>query len=171
MTAAPIMFTILGDRHLIERFERIAEPEPMSGCWLWSGAPGDSSKTGQYGRFRINGPQEKAHRASWLLYRGDIPDGLHVLHSCDNPACVNPHHLFLGTNLDNVMDRVSKGRSGWESRPGEAHPMSRLTEADVRSIRTRYAAGTRGRALAKEYGVNPATVSEIITRRKWKHVQ
>lgn len=165
-----IRFVILGEPGLIRRFENLISPEPMSGCWLWTGAPGDSSATGQYGRFRIAGVQWKAHRAAWRLYRGDIPSGQHVLHHCDNPACVNPAHLFLGTNDDNVADRVRKGRSGGESRPGEAHPLHKLHASDVRSIRARYAAGEKGRALASEFSVHPATISEIVSRKKWTHL-
>ena len=166
-----IEFVILGEPRLLKRFEEIAIPEPMSGCWLWSGAPGDSSKFGQYGRFRVRGVQEKAHRVAWMLYRGAIPSDMHVLHRCDNPACVNPTHLFLGTNKDNVDDRVAKGRSGSDPRPGELHPLHRLSEGDVRAIRARCARGESGVALAREFGVHCATISEIVNRRKWRSVQ
>lgn len=150
------------------RFMGKASPEPMSGCWLWTGAPVD--RKSEYGRFAFAGTQERAHRVSWFMHHGPIPSGLHVLHRCDNPACVNPDHLFLGTNEDNVADRVAKGRSGWQARKGEAHPMRKLTEQQVRSIRRRCARGERGSDLAREYGLNRATVSEIVSRRKWRHV-
>lgn len=80
-------------------------------CWIWIGA-GSTSKKG-YGQIRLpgaKGRQTSAHRVSWILHRGEIPIGLDVLHKCDNPPCVNPDHLFLGTNQDNVNDKVSKGR-------------------------------------------------------------
>jgi len=77
-------------------------------CWLWTGA-----KTGtmRYGGFRLNGKQMNAHRASWIIHNGPILNSLHCLHKCDNPPCVNPSHLFLGTNLDNMRDRHLKGRT------------------------------------------------------------
>jgi HNH endonuclease len=163
---------ILGDPVILARFEALIMPVPMCGCWLWMGAPCDASKTGQYGRFRIPGEgQQRSHRVSWQLYRGPIPAGLEVLHHCDIQPCVNPAHLFLGTNDDNVADRVAKGRTGYQARPGEAHPMHRLTEIDVRTIRTRYAEGEAGRALAAEFAINPATVSEIVHFRKWGHLR
>lgn len=91
-------------------FLRYVHPEPMSGCWLWIGV--DDGDTG-YGRF---GPrQHQAHRVSWLLYRGPIPAGLFVLHRCDVPRCVNPTHLFLGTQTDNVRDCIAKGRFSWRT--------------------------------------------------------
>lgn len=155
---------------IVERFESLISPEPMSGCWLWTGAPGDGSRNGQYGRFRMSGRQCKAHRAAWLLLRGQIPNGKHVLHRCDNPACVNPDHLFLGSNEENVADRVAKGRTGWKARQGESHPMRKLTEDDIRSIRLRSSNGESCRSIAADFGIHYATVSEIKNLRKWRHV-
>lgn len=166
-----IRFTIFGEPALLRRFMGKVSPEPMSGCWLWTGAPSDDTPTGQYGRFRVHGVQERAHRVSWLLHKGDIPDGLHVLHRCDNPACVRPDHLFLGTNQDNVADRVAKGRSANMPHPGEAHPMRKLDEASIRSIRELYRAGERQSDLARAFGIDRSTVCEIVNRRKWRHVQ
>lgn len=167
--AGALHFTIVGEPALLQRFMAKVDLDP-SGCWQWTGAPSDSTPTGAYGRMRIYGVQERAHRVSWLLHKGAIPDGLQVLHRCDNPKCVNPEHLFLGTNADNVADRVSKGRSGWQERKGEAHPMSKLRESDVRAIRERHSAGERQSVLAREFRVDRATVCEIISRRKWAHV-
>jgi len=83
-------------------------PEPNSGCWLWLG----STNAKGYAHLKYNNRQQRANRFSWTAYNGEIPPGLHVLHRCDNRLCVNPDHLFLGTNQDNVDDRVNKGRSG-----------------------------------------------------------
>lgn len=97
-------------RHIIDRFMDKIEPEPNSGCWLWTAAV---SRLG-YGTFRgesVYDPERKAHRHSWKLFRGRIPDGLHVLHKCDVRCCVNPDHLWLGTQGDNVRDCFRKGRT------------------------------------------------------------
>ena len=91
---------------LQERFDRNYIPEPMSGCWIWTA----SLKKRNYGSFSSGKKNLIAHRASWLLHYGEIPEGLRVLHRCDNPPCVNPQHLFIGTNKDNTDDAVAKGR-------------------------------------------------------------
>lgn len=90
----------------IERFESMAMPIPITGCWEWIGA----IATHGYGYFGANGKSIRAHRASYQIYKGKIGDGLYVLHSCDNPSCVNPDHLWLGTQKDNIRDRNIKGR-------------------------------------------------------------
>jgi hypothetical protein len=92
-----------------ERFEEKFIPEPNSGCWIWTAATGGNARY-RYGEFSFNGCPELAHRVSWILYRGDIPDGLNILHRCDNGLCVNPHHLFSGTQQDNMHDMIKKGR-------------------------------------------------------------
>ncbi len=98
--------TIL-EAYTLQRFHRMTSPEPTSGCWLWLG----TMAKGGYGGFRLSGESMiTAHRASYKLHRGPIADGLHVCHSCDVKCCVNPAHLFLGTNDDNVRDKMQKGR-------------------------------------------------------------
>ena len=89
-----------------QRFEENYIPEPNSGCWLWLGY-GD--KDG-YGKFQVNNKRWSAHRYSWFLHNGGIPNGMCVLHRCDNPPCVNPKHLWLGTSSENTADRDRKGR-------------------------------------------------------------
>ncbi len=90
--------------NLIERFE--AKVSKSEGCWLWKGAV----SSGRYGNFNLNGKFTTASRAAWILYKGEIPDGLFVCHTCDNPLCVKVDHLFLGTPLENILDCIRKGR-------------------------------------------------------------
>jgi hypothetical protein len=127
------------------------------------------------------------HRYVWQLTYGPIPDGLWILHRCDNPPCCRPDHLFLGTNLDNVADMVAKGRqsgrhtsvpsdSTWQADPrydgqrGSLHSHAKLDENKVREIRRRRAAGETLAAMAAEFGVTPGLIGHVIHRRAWKHV-
>lgn len=105
-------------RTLEEAFYESILPGKPNECWEWLGTRDDRG----YGKIIIKGVRHKGHRLSWVVHNGSIPDGLNVLHKCDNPPCVNPHHLFLGTQRDNIMDMVSKGRANPASllnlRPG-----------------------------------------------------
>lgn len=133
-------------------------------CWVWIGG-----NIRGYGHFAIEGKTVKAHRYSWELYFGEIPEDLCVLHHCDNPSCVNPKHLFLGTHAVNASDRNQKGRHC----KGEESHLSKLTEEDVLAIRCRYVYGssTNGStALALEFGVSYPTILRIIKGRCWKHL-
>lgn len=96
-----------------DRFYSKFEPDPNTGCFLWTGA----IDSGGYGSFRLNGRVEKAHRASWILHTGNIENNMHVLHSCDNRCCVNIDHLSIGTNADNCFDRAKRNR-GSKSKSG-----------------------------------------------------
>lgn len=142
------------------RFAEKHVPIPDAGCWLWTAAVDGKG----YGAFRME-KMEQAHRASWLLHHGPIPDGMCVCHKCDTPLCVNPSHLFLGTNLDNMRDRDRKGRAA--KRDGEKCGTSKLTEADVMAIRV---AGGLHREIAASFGVSRETVGEIRRGVTWKHV-
>lgn len=92
-------------------------PEPNSGCWIWLG----STNAKGYAHLKYETRQQRANRFSWSAYNGEIPPGLHVLHSCDNRLCVNPEHLFLGTNQDNVDDKMRKGRAGQNQNAFKTH--------------------------------------------------
>jgi HNH endonuclease/CENP-B N-terminal DNA-binding domain len=137
-------------------------------CWEWIGA----KKNNGYGFLRIPGLNGKpldwgAHRISWSLHFGEIPKEKHVLHKCDNRSCVNPKHLFLGTNKDNVDDKMKKGRH--HSLDREHNPRAKLTTKLVIEIRNKYSSGkVRQIDLATEYGIGQTTVSQICRNETWK---
>lgn len=140
-----------------------------NGCWEWiasTSGPG-YRHGGGYGQFWVtNKVKTKAHRYSYELHYGRIPDGMFVCHRCDNPKCVNPSHLFLGTPADNVADMDIKGRR--VSLPNELHPLARLTDKQVAEIRSRYIRGHRFRGkgnreeLAREFGVSVNHIGHIV---------
>lgn len=137
-------------------------------CWEWVGA--NTGGKSRYGILRVNNRGFLAHRLSYSLKHGNIPDGLCVLHRCDNPSCVNPGHLFLGTYLENNRDKARKGRANPPY--GTREPNHKLTAADVIRIRKRYAAGdTRQRDIAAQYGVSQRLISLIVRREAWRHIK
>jgi len=143
-------------RTIEERFwEKVRKGEGDE-CWVWT-----ASTVNGYGRLRVDGEAKTAHRVSWELNRGPIPDELHVLHKCDNKPCINPTHLFLGTNADNVRDCFQKDRSG----------RAKLKVEDVLRMRKLYSVEkiTQG-ALVKLFGVAQQTVSSILNRTIWAHL-
>lgn len=146
----------------IDRFW--AKTHKAKGCWLWSGKLIGRDKRAV---FCVEGKQTYAARFSWELHNNQkIPKGLHVLHTCDNPACVNPSHLFLGTQGDNLRDAWTKGRR----KPARnVHPGAKLTEGSVREIRKRYEIDGRTK-LAEEFGVAKITIWKVYSRRLWKDV-
>lgn len=150
---------------LAERFWR--HVVKGDGCWEWRAATNPSG----YGTFGLDRDRMMpAHRFSWDLHFGQIPDGLYVCHHCDNPPCVRPDHLFLGTALANTQDMDRKGRRVAKGAPGERNHNARLTEDDVRAIRSRRAAGETCRSLAADFGVSPPLISYIVSRKSWSHV-
>lgn len=154
-----------------ELFETGCIPEPNSGCWLWEGAA-DKNGYGCVKALPRHRRDRRAHRVSWAIYRGDIPSGLCVLHKCDTPACVNPDHLFLGTQSDNNADMTRKGRHrGWgNGQPllaGASHPLAKLTETLIQEIRS----DTRGKTIiTKDHGISRSLVYRIKKRKTWKHI-
>jgi len=150
----------------MKRFEEKYVPIPEAGCWAWIAHVDPSG----YGKFKINGEMKLAHRVSYELYTGTIPDGMFVLHKCDNRICVNPAHLFLGTHQDNMDDMKNKGRSSRESRnKGSSNGRAKLTESDVSEIRKRYEDGCATQhELSVQYGVSRSTVSYICSGQRWK---
>jgi hypothetical protein len=148
-------------------------------CWIWTG-----SRSKGYGDFTIRHVKFKSHRIAWVLATGQWPpDNLCVLHRCDNPSCVNPDHLFLGTNADNVADRHAKGRdarvsgdaNGSRLHPerlpsGVDHHRSKINPDKAREIRSAWRSGARQVDLALRYGLNQGTVSAICRNVIWKEV-
>ena len=143
-----------------ERFWSKVDVGGPSDCWDWQAV---RDKDG-YGRFKLDGKMQKAHRLVIGLRTGD--EG-HALHSCDWPPCANPAHLSIGTNQDNIDHKVSRERQ----LKGEETPQAKLTEDEVLDIRARYATGTiTQRALAEEYGVHKSLISQIVRRKLWAHL-
>lgn len=157
-------------RNVEERFWAKVRVGTTSECWPWQGSRHNRLP---YGLFRVSrDPRDSpkpAHRISWQLANGPIPAGMFVCHRCDNPPCVNPAHLFLGTPAENLADMRAKGR-GPKPLRGENGTKAKLREDDVRNIRRRVAAGEMQKSLADEYGVSKAAVNLIVLRKNWKHV-
>lgn len=140
---------------------------PSTGCFEWSGARNAKG----YGLIIFEGKQRYAHRVVCATVLGPIPDGMCVCHKCDNPCCVNPDHLFVGTPADNSADMAAKGRGKGGVLVGEKHWKSRLTASQVQDIRREYAVGgVRQIDLARQYGVAQAYISEIIRGEAWAHI-
>lgn len=151
---------------LKERFERGFYVTP--GCWIWTAKKNRKN----YGILKMqkNGRPKtySAHRLSYEFYIGAIPDGLHVCHSCDNPSCVNPDHLWAGTNKENVADKMQKGRWRGGDRVGSKHPMAKISEETVIKIR----ADTRKtRIIAEELGLTYSHVALIKSYQIWAHLK
>jgi hypothetical protein len=152
-------------RSVVGRFhEKYVKHE--SGCWLWSGKEDDEP-----GYLWDGSTMVIASRFSYQLFRGPIPDEMYVLHTCDIRRCVNPEHLFLGTQVDNMADMVAKGRANKPK--GMENGRAKLTDNDVRFIRFYYRPRSKvyGRdQLARMFGVSEMTIYEILNREKWAHV-
>jgi hypothetical protein len=150
------------------RFWKFVKNSSHNECWEWTGTQNHSG----YGLYTVGDGKRRrkthsAHRYSWVLKFGPVPDGLFVCHRCDNRSCVNPDHLFLGTAKDNMVDASDKMRMSH----GEHHHETTLTEEMVTALRAEYATtGKSTRDLAQEFGISPSSAWRIINRKTWKHI-
>lgn len=153
----------------IERLSRLSEIDATTGCWNWKGA----TRNG-YGRLLVGSRSDKsrrsvsAHRLSYETFKGEVPAGMEVCHTCDNPRCVNPDHLFPGTRQDNVDDRERKGRGVYVR--GEKVGTAKLTEADVRSARRLREKGCTFQEIADHLGVTKKTAMLAAKGETWAHL-
>lgn len=141
----------------------MSKVEKTESCWNWKA----SKHLFGYGWFRFEGKTTTAHRVSYILHKGTIPKGAHILHSCDNPRCVNPKHLRIGTNSDNREDCVRKNRQTKGSKNGGA----KLNEDSVISIRLEYNRNkATQRSLARKYKVSLTLINRIVNKKIWRHI-
>jgi HNH endonuclease len=135
-----------------------------AGCWLWGGR---TNRKG-YGVFMHNRKIMSAARVSYEQNVGAIPEGMHVLHTCDTPACCRPDHLLLGTNIDNIADKMAKGRH--RSPKGEDHGSVKMTEEKVKAIREANRRGVTVASLSRMYQLSDSSVRDIVKERTWRHL-
>ena len=144
-----------GAKNFEERFWAKVKKQGLDECWVWIAAVDGKG----YGMIRRNGRLLKAHRVSYELHYGQHPGEFHVCHRCDNPSCVNPAHLWLGTNFDNHLDALRKGTYN-----------RKLTAKKAKEIRALYESGKNQTEIAEIYGIDPSHVSDIVNGKKWFHV-
>lgn len=141
----------------------------IESCWVWTGYKNQHG----YGRITNDeGKQVRAHRYLYETFKGKIPKGMCVLHTCDNRACVNPEHLFLGDRKDNADDMTNKGRNGYKTFYGQSHHNSKLTKEQVVEMRNLWEkGGVYQSQLAKKYGVTQQVVSKVVNFKAWKTLE
>ena len=154
-----------------ERFWKKVNKKGGNSCWEWKAG----RFTTGYGQFWKNNKLARAHRVAWELTKGEIPENQCVLHKCDNPPCVNPIHLWLGTMKENTLDMISKNRQRyvgpWPVLRGEDRPNSKLKEYQVKKIREMYNKDRWTHAtLGAKFGVKGGIIGDILSRRKWAHI-
>ena len=146
---------------VVERLEKNSIPIPFCGCQIWL----LGCDTSGYGSISVDGSMYQAHRLSFAAHVGPIPKGMHVLHSCDIKSCIQPMHLSLGTHAENMADMAAKGRAS--RMKGIKHPMSKLTEMQVISIRQEVGTSSQ---IAARYGVHFSLIQLIKKRKLWRHI-
>ena len=153
-------------KSFIERFDARFYKN-KSGCWIWTPNPNR-----RYGIVRYKGKNEQAHRVAWIINYGDIPEGMNVCHKCDVTKCVNPDHLFLGTQKDNVRDMFNKGRDNISpAEKGEKHHNAKLNEAFIINVRSIYKyCDITQTDLAKIYKIKRRYLCKILSGKVWSHI-
>ena len=153
-----------------ERFWSHVNRGGEDACWPWTG---QLWKSNRYGKLRFRYAWLRAHRVAWILTHGHVPDGLCILHRCDNRSCVNPDHLFLGTYTDNARDMIKKRRGRGQFPAGESHPCAKLTKDNVREIRRlRALGGMTCQAIATRFGLKSrGQITLIAKKRIWAWVE
>lgn len=155
------MFLSLQDK---QRFCSKLSIGDSSQCWLWQSGRFDSG----YGAFKVRRQNRLAHRISYQIFnKKDVPESLHIRHTCDNRQCCNPYHLLPGTHQDNMDDKTARGNTV----KGEKNGFSKFTEEQIKNIRLEYSAGNvLQRRLAKKYNTSQTNISAIVRKEHWKHV-
>ncbi len=144
----------------------------QEGCWEWKGPIAKGGYPVMSCRREIG--SDRGHRASWMIYKGPIPKGMLVCHSCDNPICTNPNHLWIGSQKQNNDDKIAKGRGKYEQPPskkGSLNNAAKLTEEQVKEIKILLEKGLTMIAIGKQYGVSKTTILRIKKGTNWKHVE
>lgn len=142
----------------------------QTGCWVWTGAKSGGNKAGKfkYGYIRVSGKTLRVHRVLYEIERKVFLDGLQLLHSCDNPLCINPDHLSISSQLENMHDMIKKGR---DKHPVGEKNHSKLSKTDVLKIKSRSKSGDSNPKIAKDFGVCTTTIRNIVIGEKWKHIE
>ncbi len=163
----PIPIPNMTERDKARFWKKVDRPSPDA-CWNWYER---GITINGYGKFFLAGDEFRAHRISHFIATGNDPGALNVCHSCDNRACCNPMHLFLGTQSENLRDAVRKGRFAPKGMKGEANHKAKLTDEIVIEIRTRYATESLGhKRLAETYGVAHSLINRIVRGQAWPHL-
>ena len=155
--------TLLTDKDVWRFLWYIDFPAQPEDCWLWNGSRNRSHGRLAYGCLRMRGKTRPAHRISYEYFHGPVPKGKFVCHRCDNPPCVNPAHLFAGTDSENKIGMR-------KDLTGEKHPRSKLTDRDVKVIRWMYDGGWKPKDMAVVFPVDASTLCQIGRRKRWRHV-
>ncbi len=137
--------------------------DTLGECWEWTAA----TNLQGYGVFRVDGKNILAHRFVYSRVCEEIPEGMHICHHCDNPLCVKPSHLFMGTHNDNMQDAITKGRI---DNRGEGNGRSKLCDDDVREIRRLHSLGIEQKVICEMWEVRDSMISRIVNRKNWRHV-
>lgn len=169
-----IRISELTEEQKLERLKKSFEKHVIrkDGCWGWKGPIAKGGYPVMSCRSTI-GPN-RGHKASWIIYRGEIPIRMHVCHKCDNPICTNPDHLWIGTHKQNNDDKIAKGRSRYIQPPimkGKLNPSSKLTEDQVKEIKKLINEGHSCYGIGKDFGVSKTTILRIKKGTNWKHVE